>query len=97
MSLQITVDVGVGMPELTGKHSIRLYPNPAKTLVTIIAEKAGKADLLVFNSYGRQVIAISNLDLSAPYQVDVSGLASGIYFVKVRMADGEESLKLIIE
>jgi len=96
-SLEITVDIGVGLPELTGKHSICLYPNPAKNSVTLVAETAGKADLLVFNAFGRQVLAIGNLDLSTPQQIDVSGLASGIYFVKVRMADGEEGLKLIVE
>ena len=97
-SLEITVEVGsVGLPELTGKQSVRLYPNPARNRITIIAEKAGKADLLVFNSFGRKVLDMKNLDLSAPQQIDVSRLASGIYFVKVNLASGEVSLKLIIE
>ncbi|MFC2102113.1 Omp28-related outer membrane protein [Bacteroidota bacterium] len=97
ISFEVTVDIGVGIPELSGSRSVRLYPNPAKNSITLVSELNGVADVTFFNTFGKRVLNVNNLDLSSTSQIDISTLPAGIYLVQVKSSDKVESLKLIVE
>ncbi|MBE0648812.1 MAG: T9SS type A sorting domain-containing protein [Bacteroidales bacterium] len=97
ISFEVTVDIGVGIPVLSGSSMIRLYPNPAKNSVTLISEQSGKAEISFFNTFGKSVLYISNIELSETSQIDISTLPAGIYLVRVKSDGKTESLKMIVE
>jgi hypothetical protein len=93
----VTVDVGVGMTEPTRTKLISIYPNPARESVTIIPARNLNADLQVYNSLGETLISKSALSLTGNYQLDISNLKTGIYFVRVNSEGAQQILKLIVE
>lgn len=67
---------------------IHLYPNPAREYVDLVLD--GNAldirNVEVYDVYGRLV---NTLDMTgAPTRINVSGLASGMYFVRLRTSAG---------
>ena len=71
-----------------------LYPNPVKDVLNI----QSKQDLIVnsmeiYNQLGQIVMAVANTS----NRVDISNLASGIYFVKVNTDKGTANTKFIKE
>ena len=96
-SFEITVDVGVGLPETTTASGIKIYPNPAKDRITLVAQSQGPATVMLYDAYGNLKINQAFTTLEAPQQLDVSTLASGIYFIRIRVDGTETGLKLIIE
>ena len=88
--------------ELNVKQSfvaqIAVYPNPTSKKITISSEGIAK-DLKVniYNSVGKLVRLARMNSVDKPYDVQVTDLANGIYFVK--LIDGEkvvETKKLIV-
>lgn len=64
---------------------ITLHPNPTKGLFTI-GGLTGTFNLQVFNATG---LKIKDTAIELPGQVDLSGYANGIYFI--RITSGERS------
>ncbi len=76
----------------------RLYPNPANTLLTIEINSniQLESDIRVFDSNGK--LHRYYRDVNAfPYQVDVSGLQTGMYYIKVNNSAGSVVRKLILQ
>jgi len=70
------------------------YPNPVKNTLNLSYSDTITA-VSVFNLLGQQVMAKpANADLS---QIDMSGMASGTYMVKVTAADAVKTIKVIKE
>jgi len=84
----------LGTGEFTIDNSVKLYPNPSKGFVTIDAENGIKS-IQIFDIQGRQLqytfVGGNSMIL------DVSGRASGIYFVKIFTEKGIKVEKLIRE
>ncbi len=70
--------------------SFRLYPNPASTHV-MISDVVPGAEISVINLAGQQLQNFSAE--STTVGVDVSGLGTGMYFIKV----GDAAQKIIVE
>jgi hypothetical protein len=70
-----------------------VYPNPVNNTLTVSAS-AGINQLTVIDINGRQVKSqsVAGLELA---EIDLSDLTSGIYFVKVKTASGEEVRKIV--
>lgn len=72
------------------------YPNPTDGTVTLefSAPESGRAEIDVYDSLGRLVKSPLSLDIQAgrvlAYPLDLSSLASGIYFVRLQI-DGAQS------
>ncbi|MCB9343537.1 MAG: T9SS type A sorting domain-containing protein [Lewinellaceae bacterium] len=85
----------------TGKKGVtlRLYPNPAKDLVTIdLTTMPDATQISVSNQYG-QTVMIQNLELGlTAFDIDLTGkqFASGIYFVTTRSNTEQNTLRLVI-
>lgn len=90
-----------GISDIRGeKTSINVYPNPASGVVTVehhLNNQTGNANLLVSNAMGMVLKSIS-INSSGKMQVDISDLASGIYFYSIE-ENGNKSVakKLIIK
>lgn len=84
--------IGTAVNELNAKPAISYYPNPASSNLNIKAESEIN-ELTIRNIVG-QTIRTEVLNANSK-TIDVSDLASGNYFVVVKMANGEVSTQKI--
>ncbi len=68
-----------GIEDIAKENTISIYPNPAKTMLTI--ENATE-DVQIFDITGRVVMNIDNKETNM-LQINISHLSKGMYFVKV--------------
>ena len=73
--------------------SIQVYPNPAQSTLYIISSEAVE-QVSVYDISGKTVGAYSIRPNPNP-SIDISGLANGIYLVKVKTAAGETVKKIV--
>ena len=62
--------------------SLTLYPNPATTLITV--ERNALAQIIIYNALGKVVKSIKTPKGTNKFEMDVSNLPSGLYFLKTR-------------
>ena len=76
----------VGIPEHLF-NSIVLYPNPAKRFVDVrVDENVNVTNLEVYDVFGKLVNTVNVVD--NPTRINISGLANGMYFVRVTTDEG---------
>jgi hypothetical protein len=92
-SIQYT-NSGLGIQEL-GSRELRISPNPA-SVNTTIESTASIEEIIVYNAFGQLVPVDYTLDNSTA-KLTVSGLAKGIYIVRVRTALGTFEERLVKE
>jgi hypothetical protein len=78
-----------------------LYPNPARDAVKVLvaAVEAGDANVEVINLNGQLVLSTSEAVAAGTNELNlnVAGLANGIYTVKVAMSDRVETLRFTVQ
>ena len=81
-SIMITATTTVGIDEHLQNH-VTLYPNPANDIVNVecTMNNVHVEALEVFDVYGKLINTVNVTD--SPTRINVSGLASGMYFVRV--------------
>jgi hypothetical protein len=84
-------DFAMGNDLLVQKEEILLYPNPAKDRVRILSASTIK-DVVIMDVMGRGV-----LDLGAAEELDLSGLSSGTYLVRVKTNTGVSTSRLVVQ
>ncbi|MGA0109988.1 MAG: T9SS type A sorting domain-containing protein, partial [Schleiferiaceae bacterium] len=79
----------------------RIFPNPARDAVKVLvaAAQAGDAVVEVFNLNGQRVLGATHTMASGVQELNlnVAGLANGIYTVKVAMSDRVETLRFTVQ
>jgi PKD repeat protein len=93
----VTVDVGVGVAELSSEKMFRLYPNPARSSVSLITSKSTSANITIFNTLGAESLTWKDVILKDKYTLDISSLTTGIYFVRIQTPSHQQILKLQVE
>ncbi|MEM9025215.1 MAG: T9SS type A sorting domain-containing protein, partial [Bacteroidota bacterium] len=77
----------VGINDLTNARELQLYPNPTNGQLTLVAtsHEGHAAEVTITNVNGQQLLVHRVTGLSADGQItlDLSGFASGIYFVRL--------------
>ncbi len=73
----------VGINEETNTEEISIYPNPASKELGIRNYELGIKQVKIYNMLGEEVNSHWSLVNSKSVTIDVSGLASGMYFVEV--------------
>ncbi|MCX6244164.1 MAG: SBBP repeat-containing protein [Bacteroidetes bacterium] len=69
-----------GMIELSNPLNISVFPNPAKDILTV--ETLTKGSFSILNLNGQELI---NIQVTEPkIQIDITGLSSGVYFVRLK-------------
>ena len=81
------------VPEFSAEDEIFIYPNPASSLVTVIASPdalIGAKQSQLFNAYGEK---IGNWQLAVgKNEINISNLSNGIYFMKI----GNTAKKIVV-
>ncbi len=91
----------VGVPEANLTSMIQLYPNPAKEQVTVSCqiELPGNLKITLSNMLGQTMLKQVYLHQPAgsrTYQVNLSGIRSGIYMVSIESSGSVQTRKLIV-
>lgn len=77
-----------GITQVSNSKDLKLYPNPAKDVVVV--ENLGGLNLkqiLVYNVIGQKVYD-EKAESSMKHKIDISGLISGIYTVRIETSGG---------
>lgn len=89
--MQFIVQTGINIFEKKSNFSI--YPNPANDNLKI--ESPEEPMIEITNIQGQIIKTFISVDLKT--NIDISGVAKGIYFVKVKTAEGIAVKKFIKE
>lgn len=73
---------------------LNIYPNPAKDYITVESKSVRISSVAMYNLLGAQVISEKALVNS---RLNVSGLAKGIYMLKIEAEGGTATKKIVIE
>lgn len=79
--------------------SVNIYPNPTTGIISLDwkTTTVSNMNLAVYNSIGQKVIA-NTIDNKSHYDVDLSGLPNGNYYVELRDNEGQyNTYKIILE
>jgi hypothetical protein len=97
----VLADVVTGINNISNNENIQMFPNPANNFVTISSGKTIESNVVVniIDVAGRvaQTISFNNLTADAQQSIDISGLAKGIYLVKINSANSEMITRLIVK
>ncbi len=82
--------------QLSTVNSFTMYPNPAKSQVSINVETlVGTSNIIVTDLYGK-VVKSQTLSMGTN-TINISKLSAGMYFVSIITSEGKQTKKLIIE
>jgi hypothetical protein len=89
----------IGVNEVLNNSSvISIYPNPSTGMLNISSNsKAKHVNVSVLNAMGQEVYSSNFEDIFSNRQVDISGMADGIYIVQIKSASGIVSKKIILQ
>lgn len=92
---------GVGIEENSILNNVVIYPNPTAGVFNIAVNggKFNDVSINVIDLQGKVVYNVSDKNTSANYtkQINLEGLAKGIYYVKINTEIGVKVQKLIIQ
>jgi len=93
--LHLLEDISNGTtPPEEGELQVNLYPNPSDGLVKLIASESGQARLI--NSLGQTIINEFSMNANTIQEMELSTLASGMYFVEFISNSGKRITKKLI-
>lgn len=79
---------GTSVIDLKNQNDLLLYPNPSADWVMIDNKSAhAMKNITAYNVLGQKVYE-AKADSSNKHKIDISGLASGVYSVRIETADG---------
>lgn len=87
-----------GIEDLSdGRNNLKLYPNPAGQMVTLDLGKnhLGKTVTVIRDLSGRELSRKTQDKLPKELQLDISGLAPGLYFVELQSEQGRFSGRFV--
>jgi photosystem II stability/assembly factor-like uncharacterized protein len=89
-------DTTLSVSEFT-LNEIVLFPNPAKTEITIKGNQNEDVAVRIFNSLGKLMYYSKNQSVANGLKIDISQFSTGLYFVKINNEKGEITKKLIVK
>ncbi|MFM7015478.1 MAG: T9SS type A sorting domain-containing protein, partial [Bacteroidota bacterium] len=91
----VTVSVATGINEATNVGGVKLFPNPAESLLAVQVKKYDNATVRIFDVTGNEIYNAQLNEMNTT--VDVSNYAAGLYLVKVEGKDFSYSEKLTVK
>lgn len=97
-----SLTTGINSPDAIDNVSLNLYPNPAENEVSVsftLTDEA-KINVKVYDFLGQEVQTITEGSLPRGQQilnVDLNGLAGGVYFVALEMNGQRSTAKLVVQ
>jgi hypothetical protein len=93
-SVAVKVNACTGLNELMAiDKGFIVYPNPSNGEITVSGNAL--AALLLINQLG-QTVKVFELNENNGYQVKLTGISTGVYFVKEQNASGTRTVKIIV-
>ena len=96
----VLADVVTGISNVSNNENIQLFPNPASDKITITSGKTinSNVNVNIVDVAGRlaQTVSFNNLTAHGQQAIDISKLAKGVYFVKIKTANSEMIEKLVV-
>ena len=92
-----TINFDIVSVQTTEGHSIVIYPNPASDILNVnynLVEKDA-ATLLVMDFTGKVIVSSQINNSKGLKQIDITQLASGIYFLKINIDGHSEIIKFV--
>ncbi len=81
------------------KQSVTIYPNPAKESLFLTVnnwrKEKNKIEIAIFDVLGREVYLLETDTHNSPFQIDISTLSKGMYFLKVRNGTQQTQIKFV--
>ncbi|WP_430409109.1 HYR domain-containing protein [Kordia sp.] len=98
-SFDVTIDPNLSVDENAFSNSIKLSPNPTKDVLTINSvTNISLNTILILDLNGRTLQTVSNIgQLADGKTIDISQLATGMYFMKLQDADNRIAVKRIVK
>jgi hypothetical protein len=98
----VTAEVVVtGINNVVNNENIGIFPNPATDKITLTSGKNINSSVAVniVDVAGRlaQTVNYNNMTANTQQTIDISKLAKGVYFVKIRSSNGEIVEKLVVK
>jgi hypothetical protein len=102
-SAKISPVSAVSVNDITAKeHSIKVFPNPASTIVTIQYSLKDPSNVKIdlFDVFGKSIKTVLSpgeqaIDLHS-CSIPLEDLASGLYFIKININGAESTIKLSV-
>jgi hypothetical protein len=92
--------ITVGTPEISGIESVHIYPNPTSGLVNLSFNAAGtqSVNLEVLSVTGNPVFSetLGTIQGNFSKQIDLSGLAKGVYILRLTSGNGVKMSKIVL-
>jgi hypothetical protein len=88
------IATSIGKSEISG-YQAKLYPNPASSSITLNLDGIAKANIEFLDIQGKLIFSKSqvfNLD-----QIDISGISTGTYFVRIISDQGNQQIKVRVK
>ncbi|MFC7775105.1 T9SS type A sorting domain-containing protein [Flavobacterium sp. GCM10027622] len=73
--------------------NLKMYPNPAKSQVTISSDNFAEKKIEIYNTLGKMVLAQKTTN----NPIDITSLSKGIYMVKISEEGKTDTLRLLID
>lgn len=89
------VERTIGVDDVTFKEKVEIYPNPASSEVVISSPISIEGTIKVFDITGKLLIYEHNAVLKNTYNLDISSLPAGVYFIRLNTSEGMATKKLL--
>ncbi|HAH23754.1 MAG TPA: hypothetical protein DCL77_08355 [Prolixibacteraceae bacterium] len=83
---------GINPVELSAKGSV-VYPNPFEDLITIESSSLDEHSVQLFNAVGQLINSLKTNE--SVTKLDLGGLNKGVYLMKIKTANQEQTIKLL--
>lgn len=88
---------GSGINELDNSHSLKIFPNPANSSITLSREANANGEIQIFNAIGLEVMKQSWKQDNNSFSLDISELPKGMYILTYSTSTEQTSLRLVKE
>lgn len=86
----------LSVKDINLEQSIKMYPNPATSNITISSEKKAIKNITIYTILGKKVL-FKNVENTLKVNLNTNQLSKGIYVVKINSEDKIISKKIIIK
>lgn len=86
-------EVVLGTSDVLNSASITVYPNPAGDVLQLASDRQFDGTVRIFDNSGKLLLYLSEIQQNE--QIDISGLANGVYFIRIESEIGSATKKFI--
>jgi hypothetical protein len=88
----IQVNASVGVDELLNKSVVTVYPNPANSIIHVVAKDVVSVNIA---DYSGRIVMQRSLRGGDDQMLDISALADGVYNVVIQTETGMYTTRII--